>query len=82
MARLGSREARQELTFMASSGIGSEEVFAITALAHTRDPRSLDTFRYKLGTAANLETKLAAARALGLLGSDEGFEVALGALSM
>jgi HEAT repeat protein len=82
MARLGNREARQELTFMASSGIGSEEVFAIGALAQTADPRSADTFRYKLETATHLETKLAAARGLGLLGSDEGFELALGALDV
>ena len=34
-------------------------------------------FRYKLATATHLETRLAAARGLGRLGSDEGFDVAL-----
>ncbi|MGB2986427.1 MAG: hypothetical protein WBE26_11140, partial [Phycisphaerae bacterium] len=80
MARLGNREARQELTFMTNAGIGSEEVFAIGALAETSDVVYLDTFRYKLATATHLETRLAAARGLGRLGSDEGFKEALRAL--
>lgn len=82
MAGLGNHEARQELTFMANAGVGSEEVFAITALAQTADVLYLDTFRYKLATATHLETRLSAARGLGLLGSDEGFDVALRALSV
>ena len=80
MARLGNREARQELVFMTNAGIGSEEVFAIGALAGTGDPVYVDTLRYKLSTATHLETRLAAARGLGRLGSDEGLETALKAL--
>jgi len=80
MARLGNREARQELTFMSNTGIGSEEVFAINALAATRDPAFLETFRYKLASAQHTETKLAASRALGLLRNDEGYETAIQAL--
>lgn len=80
MARLGNREAKQELTFMANAGVGSEEVFAIAALAGTGDRAYFDTFRYKLSTAAHRETRLAAARGLGLLGSDLGFDVVLKAL--
>jgi HEAT repeat protein len=80
MARLGNREARQELTFLANAGIGSQEVFAINALAQTSDPLYLDTLRYKLATATHLETRLASARGLGQLGSDEGFDLALRAL--
>ena len=80
MARLGNSEARQELAFMTSSGVGSEEIFAITALSATRDPIYADTFRYKLTTAPHLETRLAAARALGTLGLSEGFSVAIEAL--
>jgi HEAT repeat protein len=76
MARLGNRDARQELTFMTGAGVGSDEVFAITALAATGDSAYLETFRYKLATATHLETRLAAARGLGLLHSDEGFEFA------
>ena len=77
MARLGNAEAKQELRFMTAAGVGSEEVFAINALATARDRACLDTFRYKLETAAHLETRLAAARGLGLLGLDDGLEVAL-----
>lgn len=80
MARLGNREARQELTFMTNAGIGPEEVFAIAALAATRDPVYAQAFRYKLATATHIETRLAAARGLGLLGLDEGYDVALRAL--
>lgn len=80
LARLGNGEAKQELTFMTSSGVGSEEVFAIGALAATGDPAYIDTFRYKLATGMHLETKLAAARGLGLLGEDDGFKVAVSAL--
>ena len=80
MARLGNREARQELTFMTGAGLGSDEVFAISALAATGDKTYLETFRYKLATATHLETRLAAARGLGLLNSDDGFEIAMRSL--
>jgi len=80
MARLGNREAAQELAFMTNAGIGSEEVFALLALSATGDPRYVDTFRYKLATAIHLETKLAAVRGLGLLGYDDGFDLAVRSL--
>lgn len=80
MARLGNREARQELAFMANAGVGSEEVFAIGALMETGDPVYLDTFRYKLATATHLETRLAAARGLGVLEEADGLELALRSL--
>lgn len=82
MARLGNREAKQELTFMANAGVGSEEVFAIHALSGTGDPVYVDTFRYKLATGTHVETRLAAAGGLGRLGSDEGFTVARRALTI
>jgi HEAT repeat protein len=82
MARLGNKEARQELTFMANSGVGSEEVFALTALAATGDSVYEDTFRYKLATGTHFETRLAAARGLGKLGNGEGLAVALEGLKL
>ncbi len=82
MARLGNNEARQELAFMANSGIGSEEVFALNALASTGDPVYEQTFRYKLATAPHLETRLAAARGLGKLGVSDGLAVALEGLRL
>ncbi len=80
MARLGNAEAKQELAFMTNTGIGAEEVFAVNALAATDDPVYRDTFLYKLDTAAHLETKLAAAKGLGMHGSDNGCQLALRAL--
>lgn len=77
MARLGNAEARQQLVFMTGSGVGSEEVFAIHALAELRDPAYRDNFRYKLSQGSHPEVRLAAARALGLLGSDEGYAEAI-----
>ena len=50
------------------------------ALATAGNPVYQNTFRYKLATAPHIETRLAAARGLGLLGSTDGFEIALGAL--
>ncbi len=77
MARLGSKEAKQELVFMTTSGVGADETLAIQSLAESRDQTYLETYRYKLANAMHTETKLAAARALGMLGNDEGFEEAI-----
>lgn len=77
MARLGNPEARQELAFMANSGVGAEEVFAISALAETRDKQYAELYQYKLANALHEETKLAAARALGMIGMDQGYAEAL-----
>jgi len=82
MARLGNKEARQELAFMANSGVGSEEVFALNALGATGDRVYEDTFRYKLATGVHLETRLAAASGLGRLGKRDGLAVALEGLAM
>jgi HEAT repeat protein len=81
MARLGNPEARQELVFMANAGVGSEEVFAVAALGETGDSMYIDTLRYRLANAPHLETRLAAARGLGRLGSSDGFDTALRALA-
>ncbi|MEK6799158.1 MAG: HEAT repeat domain-containing protein [Planctomycetota bacterium] len=80
LARLGNSDARQELAFMTNAGVGSDEVFALNALADLHDRTLTDTFRYKLATAVHLETKLAAARGLGLLGDASGLDLALRAL--
>lgn len=80
MARLGTPEARQELAFMSNAGVGSDETFAIHALAATHQRAYLDLYRNKLQTALHLETRLAAARALGSLDSHEGFELAYSTL--
>ena len=74
---LGNREAVQQMTFVANSGNGPQEVFALNALAATGDPDLRSTFEYKLTEGAYLETRLAAARGLGELGSGDGLKVAL-----
>ena len=63
-----------------NSGVGSDEVFAINALAATNDPIHEDAFRYKLANATHIETRLAAARALGNFDIDVGLPVVLDAL--
>lgn len=80
MARLGNREASQELVFMTNSGAGTDETFAIGALETTGDRRYLDAFRYKLVNGPHLETRLAAARALGRLGEEAGLGLAIRSL--
>ncbi|MHC4234144.1 MAG: HEAT repeat domain-containing protein [Planctomycetota bacterium] len=77
LALLGNEAALQQLTFVANSGVGPQEVFALNALALTRSERFQDTFAYKLEHGDYLETRLAAARGLGEIGSSEGLEVAL-----
>lgn len=80
MARLGNQEARRELAFTTNAGVGSDETFAVTALANMRDRANEDALRYKLATAPHQETRLAAARGLGLLESPEGYDIARSAL--
>jgi len=80
MAKLGNAEAKQELVFLANSGVGADELFAVSALADTCDPHLADAYGYKLENAEHVETRLAAARALGLLGNATGFQSALSAL--
>lgn len=77
MARLGSAEACQDLMFLAHAGLGARETFALNALGDTLDLRFVETYRYKLKTAAHRETRLAAARALGRLGIRDGYGLAL-----
>lgn len=81
LAMLGSKEAIATLFAQVHSGIGEEETFAIMSLARLRDMVYRDTFAHKLETAGHIETKLAAARALGMLGDSTGFDTARKALS-
>lgn len=72
MARLGSPQACDQLLFHAHSGLGARETFAINALAETRDRRFLDLYQERLRRARHPETRMAAARALGMLGDPAG----------
>ena len=44
------------------------------------DPAFSETYKYKLAQGTHIETRLAAARGLGLLGLDDGYEVAIRSL--
>jgi HEAT repeat protein len=79
-ARLGDSEAVEQLIFAANSDMGPQEVTAINTLRDLKNPRFKGLFEHKLKNATFLETKLAAARALGQLGSDDGYNVAIKAL--
>lgn len=81
LTRLGNPEARQELTFMANSGVGADETFAVQALSAVADPRLEDLLRYKFQNALHVETKLAAARGLAMLGRQDGYALALTSLT-
>ena len=75
MVLLGGGEARQQLEFAAYSGEGAQQTFALLALAETRDPTLEELFRIKLENSLHLETRLAAAKALGYLHCDAGYKV-------
>ena len=72
MARLGSPQACEQLLFHAHSGLGARETFAVNALAETQDRRFFDLYQERLRRARHPETRMAAARALGLLGDPAG----------
>ena len=76
MALLGREEARSELYAMAYSGAGSDETFAVTALGELRDASLRGLYEQKLERGLHVETRLAAARALGMLGDRGGADIA------
>lgn len=77
MALLGSKEAIATVYAQVYSGIGEEEAFALMVLGQLKDPQYRDMFAQKLESAMHIETKLAAARALGAIGDGSGFDVAM-----
>ena len=77
MALLGSKEAIATVYAQVYSGIGEEEAFALMVLGQLKNPLYRDMFVQKLESAMHIETKLAAARALGAIGDDSGFDVAM-----
>ncbi len=76
---LGNPEAMEELVILAQSD-GDRAMYAITALGELRDQRFEALFRQKVAGAIHRETKLAASRARGYLGSDYGLLTALNEL--
>ena len=76
MAMLGDRAALDQLMCYAQYDALSR-VIALQCLCDVADPRSQDTLLYRLHAEDEyLEAKLIAARALGKIGSDAGYELA------
>jgi HEAT repeat protein len=81
MGLLGSGEAVKQLIFYANGAIGDQQAFALIALGRIGDPQCLETLQYGLAKAPHLESRLAAARALGMMGRDDGYRLASWALT-
>jgi len=76
MWRLGAESALDELVGLTLSSAPDDQMFALLALAAPKVGRVRGVLRGKL-TDDYLRTSLVAARAMGMLGSDEGYGVAL-----
>jgi HEAT repeat protein len=76
MWRLGDESALDELVGLTLSSAPDDQMFALLALAAPKVGRVRGVLRGKL-TDDYLRTSLVAARAMGMLGSDEGYGVAL-----
>lgn len=79
MWRLGNTEARDKLVTGTVSKFPDDQIVCLLALAA---PKNQDAMRYIRSQLTNdyTETKLAAARAAGMLGSDDGMRIALDAV--
>jgi HEAT repeat protein len=80
MARLGDKEAVQQLVYSAHSGFSDRQTFALLELALLAEPKCENLFRYRLEEGPHLETRLVAARGLGRLGQPDGLRLALESL--
>jgi HEAT repeat protein len=75
--RLGDTEGRDNLIASTVSGYPDDQMIAVLALASTRDDRIKGHVQGALRSSPYDEVRLVAARAMGMLGSDEGYGVAL-----
>lgn len=73
---LGDRHAQEELIFAGHSAAPDQSTLALMFLANTKADRAEEVFRYRLHHADQPEIKLQAARGLGRLGIDAGYDVA------
>jgi HEAT repeat protein len=80
MWRLGSEEGLNSLAVSSISGYAEDQIVSIIALAEPGDTRVIPHIRGKLASDPGRhdppEIGLVAARAMGMLGSDEGYAVA------
>lgn len=76
MYRLGNEDARNKLVTGTLSRYPDDQIVSVLALAGPKDPKVLRYLRAQLTNDYD-ETKLAAARAVGMLGHDDGMAIAL-----
>jgi HEAT repeat protein len=76
LSMLGDRHAQEELIFAAHSAAPDQATIALMFLANTRADRAEEVFRYRLHHADQPEIRLEAARGLGRIGIDAGYDVA------
>ena len=76
MYKLGDENARARLVAGTVSSYPDDQIVSLLALASTHDHRVIQNLRGQL-TSDYTEVTLAAARACGMVGSDDGMQVAL-----
>jgi len=74
--RLGNERGLEDLVAFSISGYPDDQIIALQAIAETKDQRVIQHVRGEL-QSDYIEVSLAAARGLGMLGSDEGWNVAV-----
>ncbi len=77
LAMMGDRDAIERLIFNGHSAYPDQAASAIMFLANARSQEAEDLFRYRLGNREHPEARLQAARGLGRLGDDSGFDIAM-----
>jgi len=76
LALLGNDEAIGRFVYEAWGGVGFKQPFALLTLGQVSDPRVVPVLRSRLLHGPYPETRLAAARSLGMQGYDDGFNAA------
>ncbi len=72
--RIGNQRGLEDLVAFSISGYPDDQMIALPAIAETGDQRVIQHIRGQLDNDY-IEVSLAAARALGMLGSDEGWNI-------
>lgn len=81
MAKLGDRDSREKLVQYALKSDAVTILLALQTLVELADPTTQKALQYRLHSEADyLQTRLIAARALGKLGVDDGYDLAVKAL--
>jgi HEAT repeat protein len=74
--RIGNQRGLEDLVAFSISGYPDDQMIALPAIAETGDQRVIQHIRGQLDNDY-IEVSLSAARALGMLGSDEGWNIAV-----